>query len=168
MEEGRCACTIFVFSLNKKGEKKTPIKQQHLYSALFFSRHLSPTDFLHRYICIYCLLLHENGGAKGKGICFLSLLDPIKIYLSNCIVLTRVAEIKQTDKNVCIKILTTALAGVAQWIEHQPANQRVSVQFPVRTHAWFAGQVPMLQGEHEKQPHTDVSLPLFPSPFPSL
>ena len=35
-----------------------------------------------------------------------------------------------------------ALAGVAQWIEHGPTNQRVTVQFPVRAHAWVAAQVP--------------------------
>ena len=34
-----------------------------------------------------------------------------------------------------------ALAGVAQWIECWPANQRALVQFPVRAHAWVAGQV---------------------------
>ena len=34
------------------------------------------------------------------------------------------------------------LAGMAQWIEHRPANQRVTGQFPVRAHAWVAGQGP--------------------------
>ena len=34
-----------------------------------------------------------------------------------------------------------ALAGVAQWIEGWPANQRVAC-FPVRAHAWVVGQVP--------------------------
>ena len=38
------------------------------------------------------------------------------------------------------------------------------VQFPVRAHAWVAGQVPS-DGAHERQPHIDVSLPLSPS-FP--
>ena len=35
-----------------------------------------------------------------------------------------------------------ALAGVAQWIEHGPVNQRVTIQFPVRAHTWVASQVP--------------------------
>ena len=34
-----------------------------------------------------------------------------------------------------------ALAGVAQWTECWPVNQRPQVRFPV-THAWFADQVP--------------------------
>ena len=36
------------------------------------------------------------------------------------------------------------LAGVVQWIEHQPANQKVAgliFRFLVRAHAWLAGQV---------------------------
>ena len=41
------------------------------------------------------------------------------------------------------------------------------VRFPVREHAWVAGQAPG-GGAHERQPHTDVSLPLFLSPFPCL
>ena len=44
-----------------------------------------------------------------------------------------------------------ALAGVAQWIECQTANQRVQVQFPVRAPAWVAGQVPSrgcMRGNH--------------------
>ena len=41
------------------------------------------------------------------------------------------------------------------------------VQFPGTAIAWVAGQVPS-KGQCEKQPHTDVSLPLFLPPFPSL
>ena len=33
-----------------------------------------------------------------------------------------------------------ALAGVAQWFEHWIVNQRVTGSFPVRAHAWVAGQ----------------------------
>ena len=40
------------------------------------------------------------------------------------------------------KVLKLALAGVALWIEHQIVNQRSPVRFPVRAHAWVAGQVP--------------------------
>ena len=36
----------------------------------------------------------------------------------------------------------TALAGVAQWIEHGPATKGLLVQFPVRACAWVVGQVP--------------------------
>ena len=54
------------------------------------------------------------------------------------------------------------MAGVAQWIEHWPANQRVTVRFPVRAHAWVCR--PSLQwGALERQPHIDVSLSLSPS-----
>ena len=35
-----------------------------------------------------------------------------------------------------------ALAGMAQWIERWPANQRSPVRFPVRAHSWVVGQVP--------------------------
>ena len=35
-----------------------------------------------------------------------------------------------------------ALGDMAQWSEYQPENQRSLVQFPVRAHAWVAGQVP--------------------------
>ena len=61
-----------------------------------------------------------------------------------------------------IKLVRRALAGGAQWIEHQPENQRVSGWFPVRAHAWLAGQV-LSAGARERQPHIDVSLPLSPS-----
>ena len=48
------------------------------------------------------------------------------------------------------KCLKGALAGVAQWIENphcQPVNQKVT------------GSIPSQLGEHERQPHIDVSLP---------
>ena len=54
-----------------------------------------------------------------------------------------------------------ALAGVAQWIECWPVNQRVT------------GSIPSLGtclgcGAHERQSHVDISLLLFLPPFPSL
>ena len=56
-----------------------------------------------------------------------------------------------------------ALAGVAQWIECRPANQRVTGSIP---HSWVAGQVP--SGGHARGNHTLMcpslsfsSLPLF-------
>ena len=36
----------------------------------------------------------------------------------------------------------SALAGVAQWIEHRLQIKGLPVQFPVRAHAWVVGQVP--------------------------
>ena len=50
------------------------------------------------------------------------------------------------------------LAGAAQWIEHEPVNQGLPVQFPVRAHTWA----------HKRQPHIDASLPLFLPPFSSV
>ena len=54
-----------------------------------------------------------------------------------------------------------------QWIECQPVNQRVTGSIPNQgtyLGCWPGPQV----GTLERQPHIDVSLPLFLSPFPSL
>ena len=57
-----------------------------------------------------------------------------------------------------------ALASVALWIECWPVNQKVTGSIPGQdTHL---GCEPGPQwGVHERQPHTDVSLP-FSLPFP--
>ena len=63
-----------------------------------------------------------------------------------------------------------ALAGVAQWIEHWPENQRVAGLIP------RSGHMPGLQArspveEYERQPHIDVSLSLsffLPSPLSKI
>ena len=58
-----------------------------------------------------------------------------------------------------------ALAGVAQWIEHWPENQRVVGLIP--SQGTCLGCRPGVQyGAHERQPYIDVSLPLFLPPFP--
>ena len=60
-----------------------------------------------------------------------------------------------------------ALAGIPQWIEHWPANQRSPDRFPVRAHAWVAGQVPCC-GEGVRGNHTLMFLSLtfsLPSPL---
>ena len=48
-----------------------------------------------------------------------------------------------------------ALAGVAQWTERWPLNQRVTIQFLGKAYAWVAGRVP--SRGCERQPHIDVS-----------
>ena len=60
-----------------------------------------------------------------------------------------------------------ALAGVAQRIECQPANQRVASSIPSQGTCLGCRPGPQL-GAHERQPYVDVSLPLFITPFPSL
>ena len=58
------------------------------------------------------------------------------------------------------------LAGVAQWIERQPATERSLVLVPVRAHAWVAGQVTGWGHERGNRSmfllHTDPSLPFSP------
>ena len=60
-----------------------------------------------------------------------------------------------------------ALAGVAQWTEHGPVNQRVTGLIPSQGTCLGCRLVPQL-GAHEGQPHIDVSLPLFLLPFSFL
>ena len=55
------------------------------------------------------------------------------------------------------------LAGVAQWAEHQPANQKAAVRFPVRAQAWVVSQVLNLGSVRGNQ-----SMFLFLPKFPSL
>ena len=58
-----------------------------------------------------------------------------------------------------------ALAGVAQWIECWPANQGVMGLMPTQDTCLGCWPHPQLR-VHSRQPHIDVSLPLFLSPIP--
>ena len=60
-----------------------------------------------------------------------------------------------------------APAGVAQWIECRPVNQKVASSIPSQGTFLGCGPGPRL-GALERQPHIDVSLPLFLPPIPSL
>ena len=64
-----------------------------------------------------------------------------------------------------LKIL--ALAGMAQWIECWPVSQRVDGSIPSQDTCLGCEPDPQ-RGACERQPHIDVSLPLFLLPFPSL
>ena len=68
---------------------------------------------------------------------------------------------------VPLKMKGSTLAGAAQWIEHQFVNQRVAGSIPSRGTYLGCRSGPQLE-EHERQPPTNVSLPLFLPPFPSL
>ena len=61
----------------------------------------------------------------------------------------------------------TALAGVAEWIECQPVNQKVISSISSQGTCLGCGPGPKL-GVHERQPHIDAFLSLFLPPFPSL
>ena len=63
--------------------------------------------------------------------------------------------------------LISALAGAAQGIEHWPANQGVASLIPSQGTCLGCRLGPQW-GARERQPRINVSLPLFPSPFPSL
>ena len=74
-----------------------------------------------------------------------------------------------------VKILTSLLllqtslapAGVAQWIEHGPTNQRVTGLIPSEGTYLGCRLSPQFRA-HKRQPHIDISLPLFLRPFHSL
>ena len=53
------------------------------------------------------------------------------------------------------------LTGVAQWIEHWPANQRVASSIPSQGQGTRMGCRPgPQQGARKREPRIDVSLPL--------
>ena len=60
----------------------------------------------------------------------------------------------------------SSLAGVAQWMERWPANQRVAGLIPSQGTCLDWGPGPQL-GAREGQPYIDVSLPVFLLPFPT-
>ena len=60
-----------------------------------------------------------------------------------------------------------ALAGVVQWVERQPVNQKIAGPVPSQDTCLDCQPGPQ-QGAHKRQPHIDVSLLLFLSPVPSL
>ena len=76
-------------------------------------------------------------------------------------------KVKAMQSEIKKNIQGTALAGVAQWIDCWHANQRVAGLIPSQGTCLGFRLGPQL-GVHKRQPHTDVSLPLFLSPFPSL
>ena len=59
-----------------------------------------------------------------------------------------------------------AMAGVAQWIEFQPVNQRVADLIPSQGTCLGCKPSPRWGEVCERQPHTDVSLCVFLPPFP--
>ena len=69
--------------------------------------------------------------------------------------------------NMLSKIFDLAQAGVAQWIERGPVNQRVTGSIPSWGTCLGCGPGPQW-GARERQPHIAVSLLLFLPSFPSL
>ena len=70
----------------------------------------------------------------------------------------------QENRPLNQKILICALVGVGQWTECHPANQRVARSIPSRGTCLGCGPGSRL-GMRERQPHIDVSPPLFPPLF---
>ena len=61
----------------------------------------------------------------------------------------------------------SAPAGVAQWTECRPVNQRVTSLIPSQGTCLGCGPGHQ-EGAFERQPHIDASLLLFLPPFPLL
>ena len=61
----------------------------------------------------------------------------------------------------------SVLTSVAKWVEHQPVNQKVASLIPSQGTCLGCRLDPQ-SGACERQPHIDVSLTLFLSPFPSV
>ena len=76
-----------------------------------------------------------------------------------------IAQCLEMYYNILMKFIFLALAGVAQWIQCWPVNQRVAGLIPSQDKCLVCGPGPQW-GMHKRQPHIDVSLPLFLPPFP--
>ena len=63
-----------------------------------------------------------------------------------------------------LEISDLALAGVAQWVEPGPENQRIAGSIPGRAHAWVAVWVPS-RGRLRGSQHIDVPSLFLPSPL---
>ena len=59
-----------------------------------------------------------------------------------------------------------ALDVVVQWVEREPMNQSVAGSIPSQGPCLGCGPGPQLGGGGERQPHINVSLPVFPLPSP--
>ena len=93
------------------------------------------------------------------------MVSPLRSLIRSAIVYVYIFISKEHCVN--IKSHKLALSGVAQWIECQPENQRVSGSVP--NEGTCLGFEPGAQEETpKKQPHADVSLPVFLLLFPSL
>ena len=68
---------------------------------------------------------------------------------------------------MCFKNYMFALAGVAQWIERGPENQRVVRSIPSQGTCLGCGPGPQ-ERVCKRQPHIDVSLPLFLLALPTV
>ena len=66
-----------------------------------------------------------------------------------------------------VNLFYFALADVTQWIEHWTVKQRVSSSIPSQGTCLGCRLGPHY-GEHKRQPHSDISLPLFHPPLPYL
>ena len=72
----------------------------------------------------------------------------------------------RSKRNSIRNHMHSALAGVAQWTQHLPMDQKVSSSIPSQGTCLGFGPGHHQLGACERQPHIDVSLPFFPSlPF---
>ena len=106
-------------------------------------------------------LISECGKTAGHKVN----IEKLKTYLYTK---TETSEV-ETRKIIPFAIATRKISqdGVDQWIEHWPANQRVSDLISSYGICLGCRQGP----QHEalkRQPRTDISLSLFLPPFPSL
>ena len=70
--------------------------------------------------------------------------------------------------SVWLKYNQIALAGVAQWLECHPENQGVTGSIPSQGTCLGYGARSPVGGMHKRQPHIDISFPVFLPPFPFL
>ena len=95
-----------------------------------------------KYMQFHREIFFPNYSILPKLLCKSNIM-PIKITMDLHMIFVKLM-LKFMKKNAkpktAKKIL--ALAGVAQWTERWPANQRVAGLIPFGAHAWVAGQVP--------------------------
>ena len=89
-------------------------------------------------LCVSTLSVLGVMAATGWGLRQDRLL--LKTPNTRIMVIIEVKLIYHTISHV--KVNSSALAGVAQWVKCQPVNQKVTGSIPVRGPAWVVGQVP--------------------------